>query len=472
MLSLAYLQEKIDTGALDEATWLVNEALNQSPDDWRLLCVAASAYLKMEKFGFSLAMLRRADQMAPNNSELLNNIAMCELGCMRLDESEKLLLRALRLKPDNANAMNNLALVYVNKCEAAKAIVWGEKSRAIKGDDPALMETLGYAHLMLRQWEPGWKGFEGGLYGKIRRPRQYQKEGYWDGSKVGTLAVRGEQGVGDEINFASMIPDTLTRADRVVVECDARLEGLFERSFPQVEWHGSRFRKEALEWPDQYQIDAHVLSGSLGQYFRNSDQDFSGKPYLVADPERRVQWRALLNSMGQRPKIGIAWKGGSHGTHRGRRSTALESFLPLFRQDADFISLEYKDPSGEIEALKEKHGIEVKHWPRASEAYDLDETAALVAELDLVISVQTAVVHIAGALGKPCWVMVPRTPHWRYHLTGDRMPWYDSVKLYRQTKDWASVINKIAEDVAAKEPDYSGYVMAPNEVGMFHIQTR
>jgi ADP-heptose:LPS heptosyltransferase len=142
----------------------------------------------------------------------------------------------------------------------------------------------------------------------------------------------------------------------------------------------------------------------------------------------------------------------------------------LFRQDADFISLEYKDPLAEIADLKEKHGIEVKHWPRAAEAYDLDETAALVAELDLVITVQTAVVHIAGALGKPCWVMVPRTPHWRYHLAGDRMPWYDSVKLYRQTKDWASVINKIAIDIQA--PDYSGYVMAPNEVGMFHIQTR
>jgi Tfp pilus assembly protein PilF len=174
MVSLQLLQDKIDSGDLDEATWLVNEALNHTPDDWRLLCVAASAYLKMEKFGFALAMLRRADQMAPNNSELLNNIAMCELGCMRLDESEALLKRALKLKPDNANAMNNLALVYVNKCEADLAVHWGEKSRAIKGDDPALMETLGYAHLMLRQWEPGWKGFEGGLYGKIRRPRIYQ----------------------------------------------------------------------------------------------------------------------------------------------------------------------------------------------------------------------------------------------------------------------------------------------------------
>jgi tetratricopeptide (TPR) repeat protein len=453
MLSLYEIQGLIDAGELDQGTWLANEALNQSPDDWRLLCVSASAYIKMEKFGFAMAMLRRAETMCPNNSELLNNIAMCELGCMRLDEAEAMLKRSLKLNPKNANAMNNLALVYVNKCEPGLAIEWGEKSRAIKGDDPALMETLGYAHLMLRQWQKGWKGFEGGLHGKIRRPRSYQGEGYWDGSPVETLVVRGEQGVGDEISFASVIPDALKVAERVVVECDSRLHSLFQRSFPDIEFHGTRFKKEALPWVPDYQIDAHVLSGSLCQYFRNNDSDFDGKPYLKADPERKVQWKALLASLGPRPKIGIAWTGGSHGTHRGRRSTSLEAWLPILRQDADFVSLEYRDPSAEIDALRETHGVTVRHWPRAVEktgSADLEDTAALIDELDLVISVQTAAVHIAGALGKPCWVMVPRRPHWRYGMEGDRMPWYDSVKLYRQKQDWAGVVNRIAADLNAR----------------------
>lgn len=250
------------------------------------------------------------------------------------------------------------------------------------------------------------------------------------------------------MNFAAMLPDAQKRCDRLVVECDARLHGLFSRSFPDIEFHGTRFKQERPEWIDDYQIDAHVLSGSLGQYFRLNDEDFGGKPYLKADPERKVQWRALLDSLGPRKKIGIAWKGGKHGTHRARRSTDLEAFLPLFRQDADFVSLEYKDPTAEIAALKEKHGITVHHWARASQSHDIDDVAALVDELDLIVTVQTAVVHIAGALGKPCWVLVPRRPHWRYHLTGDRMPWYDSVKLYRQKSDWAGVINKIAEDVS------------------------
>lgn len=448
MVSLSDIQALINAREYDQASWFTGEALNHTPDDWKLLCTAASVYIGMDKFGFAMALLKRADQVCPNNTAILNNIGMCEIGCTRYDDAVKTLSRALKIGPKNANAMNNLSLAYVQLCEPVKAIEWGEKARALKGDDPALLETLGYANLMLRQWEPGWKCFEGGLHGKFRSPRQYQREPYWDGSKVGTLVVRGEQGIGDEISFASVIPEAKARCDRLVVECDARLHGLFSRSFPDIEWHGTRYKKDEPPWVPDYQIDAHVLSGSLCQYFRNNDSDFSGKPYLVPDPERVIQWKALLSSLGPRRKIGIAWKGGSHGTHRERRSTDLEAFLPLFRQDADFISLEYKDPSGEIANLKAKHGITVHHWPRASQAHDIDEVAALVESLDLVVTVQTAVVHIAGAIGKPCWVMVPRKPHWRYHLSGDSLPWYDSVKLYRQTKDWASVINKIAEDLS------------------------
>jgi Flp pilus assembly protein TadD len=447
MLSLSDIQALIDAREYDQASWYVNEALNHTPDDWKLLCTAASVYLGMEKFGFAMALLRRADQVHPNHSELLNNIGMCQIGCTQHEEAIKTLTRALKLNPKNAFAMNNIALAHVNMCDAAQAIIWGAKAREIRGDDPALMETLGYANLMLGRWEEGWKGFEGGLNGKIRRPRQYQKESYWDGSPVKTLVVRGEQGIGDEISFASVIPDALKRAEKVVVECDARLHGLFERSFPGIAFHGTRFKKEELPWVDRYEIDAHVLSGSLCQYFRNNDSDFDGKPYLKADPERKVQWKALLDTLGTRKKIGIAWKGGSHGTHRARRSTDLEAFLPILRQDADFVSLEYKDPTEEIAALKAKHGVTVHHWARASESWNIDDVAALVDELDLVITVQTAVVHLAGALGKPCWVMVPNKPHWRYALSGDGMPWYDSVKLYRQKQDWAGVINRVSEDL-------------------------
>lgn len=438
---LLLAHELTDAGDPDEGMRIVSQLLTEHPNQWQVLSVAAYINLKVERFGIAYNMLRRAVELNPAKSEIWNNLGMCALGCMDLNEAERSLRQALRISPQNTAAMNNLALVKVNQCKADEALEWAAKSMAVRVDD-SILETKGYAHLMLGQWDPGWKCFEGGLFGKIRRPYRPRKGNYWDGNIVYTLVVVGEQGIGDEISFASVIPDAAARCERLVVECDSRLEGLFRRSFPYAV-SGTRFTKD----PQEFDGDIYCLSGSLCQYFRLSDDSYPGTPYLVADPERRLQWRALLDSLGPKPKIGIAWSGGKHNTHRERRSLRLEELLPILRQDATFVSLQYRDPSAEIAALKDKHGVEVKHWPRASEAKDYDETAALVAELDLVISVQTAIVHLAGALGKECWAMIPREPLWRYKLHGDTMPWYRSVKLFRQKKDWAGLINKVSEDL-------------------------
>lgn len=441
-----------DNNEPDEAMRLISKILTEHPHDWRPLSVAGYIEHKCERFGLAYNLLKRACELMPNKSELLNNLGMSALGCMNLEDAERELKQALRLKPDNIGALNNLALVYVNKGEPGLALEYSNKAMAIEAD-PGTLETKGYAHLMLGQWNPGWECFEGALNGKIRRPVSYQGEPYWDGSKCDTLVVRGEQGIGDEISFASVIPDAATRAKRVVIECDSRLYGLFKRSFPEFQVYGTRFLK-TQDWKEN--PDYHCLSGSLCQYFRLTDESFPGTPYLVADPERRLQWRALLDSLGSRPKIGIAWSGGRHGTHRERRSLKLEELLPILRQDATFISLAYKDASREIAELKDKHGVEVKHWPRATEYSDYDDTAALVAELDLVISVQTAAVHLSGALGKTCWAMIPSKPLWRYKLTGDSVPWYKSVKIYRQKRSWEELINRIANDLSSLYAETGG----------------
>lgn len=448
MHALSVVHALAEQGDLDEASRKCSELLNEHPHNPKVLAVSAWIYMRAKRFGLAYCLLEKAAKLWPNDitrSDILNNLGMCAFGCMLLNESEEHLTASVRVNPNNYAPMNNLSLVYVNKCEPGLAIEWANKSRKLVGDDPALMESYGYAQLMLGNWQEGWTGFEGGLEGDIRRSRQYQNEPYWDGSPVKTLVIRGEQGIGDEISFASMILDAKSRAENVVYECDARLEGLFKRSF-DIPVLGSRFHK-TIDWADKFPIDARVLSGSLGQYFRLKDEDFPGTPYLKADPERKLQWRALLDSLGSRKKIGIAWTGGRHNTHRERRSLRLTDLLPILKQDADFISLEYKDPRAEIAELKEQHGITVRHWARGAESQDYDDVAALVDELDCVISVQTAVVHLSGALGKPCHVLVPEKPHWRYRLKGDSMPWYQSVHLYRQKNGWERPINDIVQAV-------------------------
>jgi hypothetical protein len=181
--------------------------------------------------------------------------------------------------------------------------------------------------------------------------------------------------------------------------------------------------------------------------YRREDSDFPRTPFLVADPERRLQWRALLDTLPGK-KVGIAWTGGLDNTFKSRRSFNLEGLLPILKiPGITWVSLQYKDPSAEIELLSERHGIEVKHWERAvGKGVDYDETAALVSELDAVVSVTTAMVHLCGALGKKCYVLVPKRCRWWYQPMADgRHSWYDCIKLYRQADKWP--VERVAGDI-------------------------
>jgi len=432
-----------EAGEPDEALRVASNVLNENPDEARALFLASYVFLQAERWGMAYNVLMRAATLVPKREQVWNNLGMCCMKMGRIDEARKHLNKALQLEPKNYAAMNNLALIEVNECNPSKALELAYKSLNINPDQWDVRETQGYANLMLGNWEAGWDGYEAMVGNTKQRTAEPRKPvPYWDGSPIKRLLVRGEQGIGDEIAFASILSDAVPE---VILECDRRLEGLFKRSFPNIEIHGTRFDK-SVNWDADY--DAWCLIGSLGWHYRIKDSDFPGKPYLKADPQRKLQWKALLDSLGTKKKIGIAWTGGLKDTHSERRSVGLEQLLPILQQDATFISLQYKNPAPEITEFSQKHGIEIHHWPRATEAPDYDETAALVDELDLVISVTTAAVDLCGALGKECWVLVPNKPHWRYQMTGDKKIWYDSIRLFRQGKDWTGVINDIGAELA------------------------
>lgn len=433
----------------DVALKIASKKLDEHPNHIESLYIAWKCCMSAERWGLAYNLMKRALEVEPNNSGIWNNVGMSLHGMMRTEEAEKCFRKALSLDPKSVPAMNNLALICVGNHKPEEAIQWADKSLAINPDpdkQSGVMESRGYACLMLGRWKEGWDGYEACTGGSYRPIVSYQGEPYWRGEPVETLRIEGEQGIGDEISFASILPDVLRdkgRVKNVVVECDSRLEGLFRRSF-DVPVYGTRFQKQIL-WPHDYKLSAHVLSGSLGRYYRLRDEDFPRSPYLKACPERRIQWRALLDSLGPGLKVGIAWTGGKKETFASRRTLKLLEFLPILRQDAHFVSLQYKDPSREIEDLETTHGIKVHHWKWCTEAKDYDETAALVAELDLVIAVPTAVVDLCGGLGKECWVLVPQKPHWRF----SKHVWTDA-KLYRQKADWARTINEVAKDLGER----------------------
>jgi hypothetical protein len=260
---------------------------------------------------------------------------------------------------------------------------------------------------------------------------------YWDGSEDIDLYLRGEQGIGDELSFASIIPEVVPKLRSLTFDCDEKLGGLFQRSFRDVEIHPTRKSRSADKpWLAKRKFDAWGLVGSLAYHHRKTAASFPGTPYLVADPERRVQWRALLDTLPGKKRVGIAWTGGSRNTFKARRSLTLDDLLPLLRlPDVSWVSLQYQDPTDDIGAFHDMHGIEIHHWARCTESEDYDDTAALVAELDLVIAVPTAVCHLAGGLGKECWALTPLRPNWFWGLKDGAMPWHSSIKIIRRVDE-------------------------------------
>jgi hypothetical protein len=174
-----------------------------------------------------------------------------------------------------------------------------------------------------------------------------------------------------------------------------------------------------------------------------NSKEYIGRNKDKADPERRVQWRALLDTLpGQESRNRLDRRNAKHLL--SKKEFHVRGLLPILKTPRiTWASLQYKDPTGEIEAFEESHGIKIHHWKRAGESPDYDDQAALVSELDCVVTVRTAICHLGGGLGKKTYVLVPNKPPWFFGLEGSSLPWYKSLELFRQTDEWP--VEKLAQ---------------------------
>jgi len=196
-------------------------------------------------------------------------------------------------------------------------------------------------------------------------------------------------------------------------------------------------------------FSASASSGSFSSRLRSARSAFPVHcGYLRADAARVDFWRARLGACNGRLRVGIAWLGGSLRSRQFTRSIGLTDWRSLLAQPGvDFVSLQYGDVASEIAQVRDQHHVMVRSF--GDDIADIDELAAAITALDLVISVDTTVVHLAGALGHPVWVLLPSAPEWRYPCGGPTMPWYPSARLFRQTKprEWAAVISRVRDAV-------------------------
>jgi len=442
-----------EAGAPDEAMAQLRRAHAAAPGMAGPLRQLVTLLVEKDLCDRALAVARRAVERDPGSYEAR---LMLGFAHFKLNDPQRALEcydAAATLRPEDAELcdMRACALQVLGRIDEAFADFDRALGIAPRAPRPRFHRAL--ASLLAGDFGAGWDGYElrqiSGGYFKLG-PSGLER---WDGAPLAgrTLLIRREQGLGDEIMFASILPELIAAARHCVLECDPRLRALFARSFPSATVFGSIPDRSIPHALRGLGIELEVDAGSLPRLRRRSLADFprhSG--YLAADPARVAHWRARLAALGPGLKVGLSWTGGLRVTRRELRSIALEQLLPVLRvPGVRFVSLQYTDEAeAELAALGERHAVHIEHWQEAIDDYG--ETAALACALDHVVAVCTSLVHLGGALGRPVWVMAPHSPEWRYGYRGETMPWYPSVRIFRQPAfgQWQPVIDAVAANLA------------------------
>ena len=420
-----------EEGNLEAALTIALACLDRDHEDMQALFMAAGIFIQTGRIGLAHHCMCRVLKYCPDVPEAWINYGRTltddEAGWK---ESEHAFKTALELNPDSRAAYENLGALALQQCRPDQSIGYCRKALAADPESRVALSTLGFAHLMRGEWEAGWKNYHVMLGHRSRPHIHYGDLPEWDGSKGRTVIVNGEQGIGDELLYASMLPDMAKDCRHVVYDGMERLSALMSRSLPDNVYVAGQRWKDDLELPGNIMPDARITQAGVGMFYRRRDEDFPGTPYLKADPQIRMAIRAMLDSLGPHPKIGIAWTGGTIHSRQQFRQRTLEELTPLLRTPGvHWVSLEYKDRIDEIRAYRKSRRIDVTHLPWVTHLKEYEHTAALVAELDLVIAVPTSVTQLAGGLGTPAWVMVPEITGWLF--SHEPYVWANSVRLFR-----------------------------------------
>jgi tetratricopeptide (TPR) repeat protein len=438
------------TGQLAEAEQIYRQVLAidpHHPDSLHLLGMIAFQTGRDEA---AVDLIRKAIAIKGNAASYHSNLGNVLQAQGKLAEAGVCFQRALVLKPDLAEAHLNLGNIFKAQGDVNSSLACYHRALALNpgSAEAAIAESM--ALLLKGDFAAGWQNFERRWQTKDydTQKRAYE-ETIWKGEELasGRLLIWGEQGVGDEIMFAGLVPDVIRTGTRCVFDCDARLKTLFSRSFPGVEVVSG----VAPEMLPELKIEAHTPSGSLPGLFRRSDAAFAAttSPYLV--PDALAQNRFRTRYADGRLLVGLAWHTKNKQTGRSR-SIDLALLSPLSAQAGiRWVSLQYGDQKG-LDAQAAAAHAPLLVDPEVDQFANIDDFAAQIAAMDLVITIDNSTAHLAGALGIPTWVLLPFAPDWRWLLNCGSSFWYPSLRLFRQPNlgDWHSVVREVASALAQK----------------------
>lgn len=425
-------------GKLEEAEKIYTDLLQQNYNNNGLMATLGSLYGQQKKWGLCIHFLQSAVDAGLGEHDAFTNLAFAYHRTGQLEKAHEYYEKSID-GGSGAEALVNYSGMFL-EADPQKCRELCERAIKEKPDLPVAHWNLALTLLAEGQWHRGWDEHDWGLKpGCMRTDRAVLDVPWWDGTPGKTVHVYGEQGLGDEIMFASMLPDLL-KTNKVILECHPRLVNLFKRSF-DIPVYGTRENSE-VDWAHDQPMDYRIAIGSLGRFFRRTAKSFPGTSYLKADPLPR----------GEKFRVGFSWKGGGAKLSRVQtRSIPLSWWKPLFSiPNIEFVSLQYGIGREEVDVMQAL-GYDIQRMDEYANADDYYETARLVKSCDLVISICTSVIHLAGSLGVPTWCLTPRFPAWRYQTHGP-IPWYRSVRLYRQPyagqDGWEPVIERVRYDLS------------------------
>ncbi len=430
---------------------LIDDSLAKDPDNDEALYYFGVLMLESEHPGPARVVMERLARDNPKSIAAWLGLGRAWDELEAPAKAKQAILRGFKLDTENPKAMTALSSVSAKMHKWDDAVRWADKSLAIEDSLQAKINKS-FGLLCSGRFGEGWDLYSEGVgHMKWRDQRQYGNLDQWEGDADARVIWYGEQGIGDQIAFMSALPGAPVKT--AAINCAPKLRNLFADSFPDVAVHGDQFVEDP-DWWDTHDATHMAPMSFLHREYRRTAEAYTGEPFLRANHEKVVMWRALLSELPDRQNIGIAWTGGSRGSFSWRaKSLTLPDFLPLFRGvNANWIDLEYKDRMDEIRAFRDSHGIDIHVWPWGPQSVDYGDTAALVANLDAIVCVPTAIYHLAGGLGVPAYVLVQKHAHFHEFGTDERCRYYNSVKfLRRDAIGVKAAMEQIALDIGAAD---------------------
>ena len=431
---------------LVQAVKSYQEAIRINPEVEEIYFNLGNVFKELDKHEEAIRSYQQVFRLNPNHVEAYYNQGVVLQDQGNFNQAVESYQEAIRINPEYAQAYNNYGFILHKRGKFDEAI---NQYRCAIDLDPTIAQAhtnLGVALLLTGDFKKGWQEYDWRLktelYRSDKRTLPYPR---WHGCDLAskTILVWAEQGIGDQIMFASVLHLLAQKSQRVVVGIEPRLVAIFQRSFPGIAFFSQ------FDLPDLcvlgHSIDYQIPIASLGQHFLNTETTFpKQRSYLIPCSEKVQQFEHRYKQLADgRPLIGISWRGGNKG--KESRNISLKQWADLITMRSFcFINLQYGDVIDEINEFTAATGLPIYSDDQVDSSKDLDDFFAQVAAMDLVVSIANSTAHIAGSLGKPALIFLPHVPDWRWMLDRTDSLWYPEITLLRQSREgsWSDVLQQ------------------------------